>query len=159
MPQIDTNLGTPVTALLALVLACLVLTACGGSSSSNAASTASTTTASTASTSKSAAGGATGSAGSSAATVSKCVQKNGARKCAQSSGSRSGTHSHDKSVAVRIQGFFAACLRANGVNVPKSKASGSSLSGADTASAAFKAAVLKCRRDLLDSRSDAGRAH
>ncbi len=49
---------------------------------------------------------------------------------------------------------FAACLRQNGVNVPKSSTSGgSNTSGLNTNSPTYKAAVAKCRSILAPSGS------
>jgi hypothetical protein len=123
------------SAVLVLLLACLGLSACGGSNSSKTANAAATTSASGGSTGP----GATGPAGT--------------RPGGGGHFLRSGPAGVNNPIFNQALAKFAECLRQNGVNVPVPNTSGKgpvfSTKGLNTASPQFKAATMKCRGALV----------
>jgi hypothetical protein len=210
MPHIFSNrrksarTGTTV-AVLALLLACLGLTACGESSKSSAANASATTSAGGGATGTSATGTsgagthATGAGAKRFQAVRECLQKAGItlptpsqqpkagtrrgflggavgglrlpkgvtraqyeaaiKKCG--GGSFAGRGARFRNPAYKAElAKFAACLRANGVNVPAPDTSGNGpifdTKGVNTASPQFNKAEGKCIGDLRGATS---RAH
>jgi hypothetical protein len=193
MPQNRSSKRRPTTAaavVLLLVLASVVLAACGSSSKSSSTTTSTSASASTTTTGK--APGAGGSRFSALREclekdgitlpkftpgqrpsptnhgpllpkgVSKAQYEAAIKKCGGNFGG-GGRDRFDSAALKQALTKFAACMRENGVNIPKANTSGKGpifdTKGLNTSSATFKAADAKCRTDLGGAFRGAPGAH
>lgn len=188
MPQIHTSKAARLWLLLPMLLASVVLTACGGSSKSSSTATASASASAT-----------TGSAGSRSGrftALRECLKKNGITLPAPTPGQRGGgflggagrlpagvTRAQFEAAVKKCGGLprggfnrrgstnpafrqalakFATCMRQNGVNVPEPNTSGRgpifNTAGLNASSPKFKAAETKCRSILRSALGGAGGA-
>jgi hypothetical protein len=136
------NIARPrLLGILSLALACLGLTACGGSSGDSTQATTTPTVA-----------GAPATSGASTTSPSVSTSTSTPRSTAPAQGAPGATASAGRQAQVfkLALGSYERCLRQSGVALPS--ASGKtpfSLKGVDTKSAQFKAAAKKCRAVLI----------
>jgi hypothetical protein len=146
MQQTTGALYRPLTiALATATIATLGLSACGGSSGGSTSTATQASTAAAVKAPRAQAGGSTAPGAQSPST----------KGSAGAAAGRAGAHSRSAAGSQFRQalGAFAACLRANGIAVPKPNTSGNgpvlSTKGLNTASPKFRAATLKCRGVLV----------
>jgi hypothetical protein len=140
------NIARPrLLGILSLALACLGLTACGGSSGGSTQATATPTLAGAPATSRA-------STTSPPVSTSTSTSTSTPRSTAPAQGAPGATASAGRQAQVfkLALGTYETCLRQSGVALPSASAKTPfSLKGVDTKSAQFKAAAKKCRAVLI----------